>query len=178
MGNMIGKSGINWANAPEGATHYINLTSHFYKKFDGRWVCTADKGVMWTYSECSNESILKWAISKKEDLEMGKIKVVKSIEDLEVGMFIISSYEDKYLVLVKNSEAVHGIRLDNKVNFTCTYEGYNLLKSWSYTYDGEYTPIIKESEEDKRIKELQNTIDKAQATLAEAQEQIKRIKGE
>ena len=38
-------------------------------------------------------------------------------------------------------------------------EYYSKFHSWSYTYNGEYTPIVKETEAERKIKELEETIE-------------------
>jgi hypothetical protein len=195
MKSNIGlKSGIDWNKAPEGATHYLQDIDNFYKKVGNKWVWKwkGAVGNTWDTSEMAEEDILAKAINKREDLWMNKIKVVKSIEDLEEGMFVFFEDKDYPVVPAYVHRSQNGIGLlftncNTEVNYTMQrfYEGlhyspnnnYNITH-WSWSLNGERYAVVEESEEDRRIKELQDTINKASVTLKEAQEQIKKIKGE
>lgn len=180
--NQIGLSGIDWSKAPEGATHVLKSTVDsldglgiWYQKHKHCWVVyklspwTRDN-FTWYYSRNQHMPESNF-ISKEEDLKVGKpIKEVKCIEDLELGMFVKSNatlfiihkgiHCSEIWYATDNSLGTHLLRPSE----------FKSLKSWSYTYKGEYTPIIHESEKDKKLRELEETIATAQRQVKEIRE--------
>lgn len=170
MSNTIGKSGFDWKIAPNMATHKFKGNNEYYKKINNKWY-------WWYYSELSwKPSVLTtdldvsyYCISKEEDLQMNvKTKVVKGVEDLETGMWVKSSIGKKCIVWRFNKDSticVTDISCDISQNH---YQvPISSFTSWSYTYNGEYTPIVRETEAEKKIKELEATIALAQKQLEE-----------
>jgi hypothetical protein len=164
MNNMIGKSGKDWGRAPEGATHvYVEL---FYRFRDDSWEYFSDDRSSWVKSQNADTWNNEKLISKEEDLEMNK-KIVSSIKDLEVGMFL-ESISNTYVVTSIQDGTFTVVVLVNG-NYHYDKQRLESFKSWSYTYNGEYTPIVKEDPKDLKIRELENTI-------AEATKQIQELK--
>lgn len=161
MSNTIGKSGLGWASAPEGATHYKE--GIFYYNWRGKWKYW---DIVWYTSVCPSE-YFEDAISKEEDLA-APIKTVSSVEDLEVGMFI-RDRQGNIRVIVSDTPLAF-CSTSNAIPYcsevTDTFSN-NCMAGWSYTYNGEYAPIVKESEADIKIKELEETIKLAQKQLEE-----------
>ena len=164
MNKMIGvKSGVDWSKAPEGTTHYKH--NLFYRQHAGVWECHND---YWLKSS-NVDSWFNDAVSKEEDLGMDK-KEVKSVSDLTVGMFVRTPYvRDPYLICDIHGDQVDTILIDHDM-FTYRNSPVTAFESWSYTYSGEYTPIVKETEAEIKIKELE-------ATIALAQKQLQEYKG-
>jgi uncharacterized protein RhaS with RHS repeats len=94
-------------------------------------------------------------------------KIVSSIKDLEVGMFL-ESISNTYVVTSIQDGTFTVVVLVN-CNYHYDKQRLESFKSWSYTYNGEYTPIVKEDPKDLKIRELENTI-------AEATKQIQELK--
>lgn len=182
---MLGKSGIDWSKAPEGATHVLKSIvgsldglGIWYQKDKHCWIVYTTSP--WTGDNLSwyhswNQGIPKDNfISKEEDLRMSKeganIKQVKCIADLEVGMFVKSNAT----LFIVHKDSVYGriwYATDNSLGtYLLKPHEFKSLKSWSYTYKGEYTPIIHESEQDERLKELEETIATAQRQVKEIRE--------
>lgn len=170
--NSIGISGIDWSGFPDDATHF--KAGLAYRKI----------GVVWEYfkvdywcQSSNNDYWFKDALTKEKDLEMDKKEVakqVRSVDDLELGMFLKSETGN---VVVVTRDAWRGNNLkffscSNMANAQVAQNGagkefYDKFHSWSYTYSGEYTPIIKETEAERKIKELEATIELAQKQLQE-----------
>lgn len=170
MKSLIGKSGVDWSKAPEGTTHYKH--SLFYRQHAGVWECHND---YWLKSS-NIDSWFKDAVSKEEDLEMNKKEVSKQvscIEDLEVGMFIkgTNNIIRVIIAVVGNKIKTCTFTMSAVILDTCRVNDYwdwrEVVDAWSYTYSGEYTPIVKETEADIKIKELEATIGLAQKQLQE-----------
>lgn len=184
MNKMIGKiSGADWSKAPEGATHYkskpLNSEACWYK-------ISSDKATYWNNPYKEWDYSFDWAkqdkytfVSKEEDLEMGKKEVSKQvscIEDLEVGMFFKTDSHHHILITSKGTMSVHGWCVKSGMSSTYTTEGFSYIQSWSYTYTGEYTPIVKETEAEIKIKELEDTISSANKSIELAQKQLQEYK--
>lgn len=165
---MIGKiSKVDWGEAPLKATHVSDMTKLFYKLEVGKWQYWLSDYRLWKNSLYPD--ILK-LITKEEDLEMDKVKEVKCANDLEVGMFIRWFNGGAYLLLTGN-KAVHII--SGTVYTECSLSG---VVDWSYTYNGPYTPIIiKETPEQKKLKELQDESNKLKETAAKIEQQIAQL---
>lgn len=182
--NMIGKiSKRNWSNAPDGATHTFRHKYENGFNQDGYYKVKDVNTYYWRAIDCewgitthSQLEISKYCVSKEEDLGMDKkeTKVVRGVEDLEIGLFLKDD-SDNIVVVTRNCGKVSG-----KPFYTCCNTGntliaqngagkeyYDKFTSWSYTYDGEYTPIVKETEAERKIKELEATIELAQKQLQE-----------
>lgn len=176
VSNMIGKkSGIDWSGAPEDATHvYIGSRSmHRFSTFRKNINFHTQKLQAWR----DNEWVDWWVgcpeqyISKEEDLGMNK-----TINDIEVGMFLKSDTGAIGLVLTNNDNihmclvnySVVGVELSNTITHWTKRELFTKKFSYSYTYDGEYLPFTEvESEKDKKIKELKETINQAKKQMEE-----------
>jgi hypothetical protein len=175
--NMIGKSGTDWSKAPKGATHKRNTLSGNFYKLSNNSLEYWDDGYTnihnhaWRNSQ-HNVDYLSTMVSKEEDLKMDKAKEVRSIADLEVGMFLESVHSSGIRVVTgTQADTFETYYFHWRSNTSwCEAELLSGFKSWSYTYKGEYTPIIKESEKDKKLKELEETI-------AAAKRQIKELTG-
>lgn len=169
--NMIGKSGIDWSKAPKDATHYKvkpegSLACWYKARF--YWEDAYDRWDM--SSDWSNTSGTFEFIPKKEDLEMSKevTKQVSGIKDLEVGMFLRHKEPTMcYLVVSLKPFMVCAMSLGCGVYSQSDLDNF---KAWSYTYNGEYTPIVQQSETDIKIKELEETITQASQQLQELKE--------
>ncbi len=179
MSKMIGKSGVDWSKAPEGATYVRSDTEAYYKiNRDGDIFMVNHHGAVLS-SFRSVEHLTSYCncelISKEEDLEMTKeVKQVRSVEDLEVGMFVWSgSY--KYVVLEVNSNRFDVANVGSSGE-VFRNQSFNWVESWSYTYNGEYTQVIKETEAERKIKELEETVKSATQTLELAQKQLQEYK--
>jgi hypothetical protein len=186
MNKMVGKiSNKDWDKAPEGATHTFrhkyedaHPQDGYYKLKDGKIYYWRTVGDWWDATTHSHLELAVYCISKEEDLRMNvKTKVVKGVEDLELGLFLKDD-SGNIVVVTRNCGKVSG-----KSFYTCCNTGngnvaqngagetfYNNFISWSYTYSGEYTPIVKETEAEKKIKELEATIALAQKQLEEYKE--------
>ena len=161
MSNMIGKSGVDWSECVDASYYKSGL---FYKVIGGDWHYWGGSVVWMPSSNCN--SWFNDALSKEEDLQMNvKTKVVKGIEDLEVGMFLYNNI-NKYCVLGVTGGKVDSIILTGSIHNTYN-SSFDCFDLWSYTYNGEYTPIVKETEAEKKIKELEATIALAQKQLEE-----------
>lgn len=170
----MSKNNIDWSKAPSDATHYKK--QFFYKLKDGVWMYYEGEGLGW--NESSNNAVwFKSVVSKEEDLEMTKeTKVVRGVDDLEVGMFVKETNGTiRTIIAVVGSKIktctfmMSGVILDScRVNDY--YDWKEVVNSWSYTYNGEYAPIVKEvveTEAERKIKELEATIELAQKQLQE-----------
>lgn len=165
----MSKNNIDWSKAPSDATHYKG--QFFYKLKDGVWMYYEGEGLGW--NESSNNAVwFKSVVSKEEDLEMNKevVKQVSCIEDLEVGMFFKSKNFGRNIIIKKKHGKVEGRDLDTNLDSEYSAWGFHDIESWSYTYSGEYTPIVKETEAERKIKELESTIELAQKQLQEYKE--------
>lgn len=185
---MIGKySKADWSkDAPEGATH-VGVHSNnimFYKQDELFWWFWSDNSESWVISEDQYRSDYT-LYSKDEDLKM---KEVKSIKDLESGMFVKFADNSIEVALITH-DMTHSqttfnfIKNNNIMSNDFMYYHYKGLSyspnsdydivSWSYTLKGEYTPVIKEPEltpEQLKINELEETI-------ANASKQLEELKG-
>lgn len=163
---------MDWSQAPEGATHYKDRL--FYRQYLGVWEYHNDYA--W-FKSSNTDGWFKDAVSKEEDLEMNKeVKVVRSVDDLEVGMFIRwNSYMD-YCYVVSKPKQIISFNTGGVFNCGeggCWADDNFYTSSWSYIYNGEYTPIVKdtvETEAERKIKELEATIELAQKQLQEYKE--------
>ncbi len=178
--SMIGKiSGKDWSKAPEGATHIkkydTRLKSDYWYKVNN---LTDDMYEYWETDAPSHWVSIKARtsgdytfISKQEDLGMN-VKQVKSIVDLEVGMFLKHKTFVR-TVLVRVQGGGNWVKVYN-IDVGSQDEFYNLneFESWSYTYNGKYTPIIKESE----LTETQLKIKELEESVANVTKQIKELK--
>lgn len=175
--NAIGNiSGANWVNAPEGATHVRSDNAGWY-----RYDCATELYLlssrgedrsMYASVEDFNSAGGAKLISKEEDLGMNTKEVSKQvscIEDLEVGMFFKTDMSH-ILITSEGFGKVCGLCVKSGMAATYTTDGFTCLRSWSYTYAGEYTPIVKETEAEIKIRELE-------ATIALAQKQLQEYKG-
>lgn len=174
MSKMIGRiSGRDWSEAPEGATH-CRLTPDYcgpiwYRSYEGLPLSLYPSWSTGKYE----------FISKEEDLGMGEKEVtkqVRSVDDLEVGMFIRwNSYPNHHYVVSKPKQII-SFNTGEVYNYgkdSCWTDNNFYTSSWSYTYNGEYTPIVKdtvETEAGRKIKELEETIELAQKQLREYKE--------
>lgn len=178
MSNSIGlKSGKDWIKAPDGATHVRDDGVSWYKYEKGRLYYdpyfAPFMGNGWSVSGYANvESFNREdgakLISKEEDLGMNKeTKVVKGIEDLEDGLFFRTDTGYTYVVLYGDGVEKQCWNMYNCNSAVWGVTGFDKIISWSYTYNGEYIPIVKETEEERKIKELEATIELAQKQLQE-----------
>ena len=180
MNKMIGKiSNKDWSGAPEGATHTFrhkyedaHQQDGYYKLKDGKIYYWRTLGDWWDTTTHSHLELAVYCVSKEEDLEMNTKEVAKQvscIEDLEVGMFFKTDMSH-ILITSKGFGKVCGLCVKSGMGATYTTDGFTCLRSWSYTYTGEYTPIVIVSEADIKIKELEATIALAQKQLQEYKE--------
>ena len=104
--------------------------------------------------------------NKEEDLGMNQIKEVKSIDDLEVGIFVCWLTDgDSYIIIDKNSGGMFSVLNIASGNI---FEDQKLsgVKFWSYTYTGNYNQIIvEETPQQKKLKELQETAKKIEQQI-------------
>ena len=87
-------------------------------------------------------------------------------------MFFKSKYDHIYIKL-NNDDKHNSYNLTNNNSAHWSYIGFKDIISWSYTYDGEYIPIIKEpvpTPAQLKIKELKETIANASKQLQELEE--------
>lgn len=171
MNKMIGKSGINWSKAPEGTTHYKH--SLFYRQHTGVWEYHNN---YWLKSS-NVDSWFNDAVSKEEDLQMSTKEVskqVSSIKDVPEGWFIKwqKPNTSKCQIYVKGMFHCFLIKDDYQVSGVerVDFSGFDYHSHYSETYSGEYTPIVKETEAERKIKELEATIALAQKQLQEYKE--------
>jgi hypothetical protein len=177
MTNMIGKSGVDWSKAPEGSTH---RNINHGKMFDGHreWYKDDDTEfgqVYWPEDKCwvAMKNKRCKCISREEDLPV--VKQVKTIADLEVGMFLKNTDGVIRLLLRQpgNLSQFITLNMDTKVESRWTTPELELqVDSWSYTYAGEYTPIIKETAKQKAIKAATEEIIQAQKALDSAKSKL------
>lgn len=173
--SMIGKiSGIDWSTAPLGTTHaFRKVTSicQWYKFLNNKYHYYNWVG-LWRESYNYYSWCVENLISKEEDLGMN-IKQVKSIADLEVGMFLKKANTEYIrLIIGVNVESFETV-LINDSGTEWQWEELKDFISWSYTYNGDYTPIVKEvlpTPEQLKIKELEETIANASKQLQELKE--------
>lgn len=189
MGNMIGKvSKKDWSLAPKQATHYFPRDDSWYDASDlenVRFLVFSRRGnEHWGSSSCwYNASYQDKFISKEEDLGMDKkedkvvTKQVRGVDDLELGMFLKSETGNVVVVTQAVGKDLHieFFSCSNMANANVARNGagrefYDKFNSWSYTYNGKYTPIVKETEAERKIKELEATIELAQKQLNELKE--------
>jgi len=175
MTNMIGKSGVDWSKAPEGATHrnknHPNTNLREWYKEDGSefgqvWWEREERWMVMNSSRCE-------CISKEEDLPVVKqvAKQVKAIEDLEVGMFLKGDGDAIIRLIIRadrQSFRTYGMSTGSEA----TRSTLDDFTHWSYTYAGEYTPIIKETAKEKAIKAAQEEITQAQINLDNAKRKL------
>lgn len=160
-------STINWHRLPKDATHLHIVADVAYRKYEGAWWaymghhgwCKTVETDLWIQSYCA---------SKDEDLEMNGKKVVRGIEDIEIGMFLHNGTYSFFVSDIKG-EFISALLLDRD-RFLFKQSGLTDFESWSYTFNGGYTPIVKETEAEIKIKELE-------ATIALAQKQLQEYKG-
>lgn len=179
--NMIGKSGIDWSKAPEGATHYRENNSSFYR-YSGGWEYYDSYNKEWEES-CTGKGYLQaHLIFGGDDLEMNKqvAKQVSCVGDLETGMFVFMQYgrsayvnKDAYgnvgLLFTRGEEkpnhpmsnAYRGLEYTPNKNYDITH--------WSYSLNGERYPVAQ-SQTGAKIKELEDTIAQASQQLKELKE--------
>ena len=178
MSNMIGKlSGTDWSKSSEGATH-VGLGSScrmFYKKInDNEWEYSNPWETKWKKSDPKLRADLK-LYSKEEDLGI-MTKEVKSIEDLEAGMFVKTSDGVIRIVLKTTNRGfktcVFSSNVSNEyvVNDWDSCSFTKIVNFWSYTHNGEYKSVVVETPEQLKIKELEETI-------ANASKQLQELKG-
>lgn len=169
MSKMIGKiSGADWSEAPEGATHYKH--SVFYRQHQGVWEYLYKTWWIKSSNNSNTNSWFKNAVSKDEDLQMNTKEVskqVSSIEDLELGMFLRVDHGSSPYVICELTPNNISVVIVGSYPHTYNNTNFSNYSSWSYTYNGEYTPIVKETEADIKIKELEATIELAQKQLQE-----------
>lgn len=181
--NTIGKiSGKDWSKAHEEATHvapsrfgmYDSWTC-FYKQEDGIWYFDTNDRGNWDISVNANHPGFK-PISKEEDLGMNK--QVKSIEDLSVGMFVKGKSGGIYLItsIREKGKSFNLYEFDSRDLGVLSY--FECYTHWSYTYNGEYTPIVKETEQELKLKELESEAKKLLEAAEKVNQQIKELKGE
>lgn len=164
MSKIIGKSGVDWSKAPDGATHYKH--NLFYRQHLSVWECHND---YWLKSS-HVDSWFKDAVSKEEDLGMNSKKEDKTVADLDIGIFVKWPSSSCCYVFI-DKDTLLSFETGNKFHKSVGFTDESLAKAyWSYTYNGEYTPIVKESEADIKIKELEETIALAQKQLQEYKE--------
>jgi len=185
MSNMIGKSGADWSKAPFGATHVREFLDGWYQVQGGNLFVLYSDSTRTSSSfndvEDYNSSGGCKLISKEEDLGMDKKEVtkqVRSVDDLEVGMFlqgnnykwVVLGVEDDSISLISPEDGDDTISYWPQTFIDDLSVFSNAFKAWSYTYNGEYTPIVKEiveTEAERKIKELEATIELAQKQLQE-----------
>lgn len=160
MSQTTGKSGVDWSEAPEGATHYKHRL--FYRQHLGVWECHND---YWLKSS-NVDSWFKDAVSKEEDLRMDK-KEEKTVKDLDVGVFIKWDGSASPYVFIDTDTLLSFSTGDKFVRDEGFTDRTLAQAFWSHTYSGEYTPIMKETEAERKIKELEDTIELAQKQLQE-----------
>lgn len=187
MTNMIGKiTGADWSDAPEYATHralkdsgaghkWLRKTKdnlYFYNVVESSWIKYDDKDM--------GDRHIQKSISREKDLGMTKqvSKQVKTIADLEVGMFLKDIDGTTRLVVMVLDGDIKTFNIATRVETRWTEDSFSqpdMFNSWSYTYTGEYTPIIKETAREKAIKaatqeiiQAQQALDKARSKLDEA----------
>ena len=169
MSNMVGKkSGKDWSEAPPDATHYNTLSGNFFKKLGCVWYWSdrfSKRG--WVQFGSTQMALLPKLISKEEDLGMAK-KIVKGIDDLEIGMFL-SNTINKYCVLGVTGGKVDTIILTSIIHHIYNSD-FNAFDSWSLTFEGEYTPVARETKQEKTIRELEETTNKAKQQIKELKE--------
>ena len=101
----------------------------------------------------------KYYISKEEDLGMQK-----TVNDIDVGIFLKFTGSDHTWIRLEGNLCAS---LATGVRFTLS-DYIHDLESWSYTYNGEYTPFAPvETEEDKKLEALKATIEQAQKQIDE-----------
>ena len=182
MNKMIGKiSNKDWSGAPEGATHTFrhkyedaHQQDGYYKLKDGKIYYWRTLGDWWDTTTHSHLELAVYCVSKEEDLRMDKKEVSKQVscvEDLEVGMWLKSDIGQKCVVWHNNRDLTLNV-VAVGIDFAHIHHraALNSFVSWSYTYNGEYTPIVKETEAEVKIRELE-------ATIALAQKQLQEYKG-
>lgn len=111
-------------------------------------------------------------------------KEVKSIEDLEIGMFIKDSNSIRVILKISDDTIKTAIYsdcvLDNYiVNVFSKNDFERIIMSWSYTFKGVYTPVIKKpvpTAEQLKIKELEKSIENAHRQIAFASKQMEELK--
>ncbi len=164
---------VDWSKAPEGATHFCP------NGVINKWYCQDQyrNWLRWSEGEWKPSSNSQYYIKQY----IPRQPTWKSLKDVPVGTFLKNEAGDTYMW---NSRTLcicnpnHGQNdsweiesVENFIGFTYKYGPYSLI-SYSYTYNGEYLPLVVETEEDKQIKQLQATIDEAQEAIVKAQKQI------
>ena len=140
MSNSIGlKSGKDWIKAPDGATHVRDDGVSWYKY---------EKGRLYYDPYFAPFMGNGWSVSGYANVESF---------NREDGAKLISKEED--LGMNKETKVVKGIE--------DLEDGLFFRTDTGYTYNGEYIPIVKETEEERKIKELEATIELAQKQLQE-----------
>ena len=152
MSNMIGKiSGMDWSKAPEGAK-FVDMEYRIYVK--------GEFGYWWSDGRYVDNLNLEWGtdryISKEEDLGLNT-KVVKSFDDVEVGMFFKSVTDKVRLVTYKERSSFGTILMLEDMTYEWAAPNGVLsgeFHSWSYIYNGEYQLVQREPEETETQKQL------------------------
>jgi hypothetical protein len=167
MSNMIGKvSGVDWSIAPEGAK-FVDMKYRLYAKGEcGGWLLGGEYYVGLNVGWGTDRYI-----SKEEDLGLN-IKVVKSFDDIEVGMFFKSVNNSVRLVTYKECGSFEAaLMVDGGTYKWSVHNGVlnEKFHSWSYTYNGEYQLVQREPEEtetQKQLKVLESQADELQKQIA------------
>ena len=152
MNNMIGKSGVDWSKAPEGA---IGFDDDCGRQESVCWV----KGEwgFWLNSVYRDDINMGWGtdryILKKDDLpqqEQEKEMEYKCLQDLPVGTFV-KDYEGD--ISLWNGCTLYTIDGEGSVKWDTTsignFEGFNYkfngdcsIVSYSDKYNGEYKSLV------------------------------------
>jgi len=166
--SMIGiKSGKNWNEAPDDATHVAAQVCgeayNFYKREKGQWLFNVGEN-FWMES-VNAESNWFNPISKQDDLQLETKPKYSSLQELPVGTFVKLNHEEdntciwtgRVLAQMNPSEDVVDCWDKAQVN---NYEGFRYkfnsdfdIIAYSDKYDGEYTPIVKEQPTPQVIKD-------------------------
>lgn len=103
--------------------------------------------------------------------EVDKVNVNKTVDDIEEGMFIFSGVTIWFCKGIGCTGKVLLIPLNVDPSCTCvqSFPKESFCDDfWSYTYDGKYQPFVpKETEEQKKIRELEETINNAKQLIQE-----------
>ena len=94
----------------------------------------------------------------------------KSVDDIEVGMFLRLQGSTFICLGVLGFGYIHicPFEIGTKSTVIRSFTSAFIAGQWSYTYEGEYQSFVaKETEEQRKIKELEETIHKAQQQIQE-----------
>ena len=166
--SKIGKiSGVDWGHAPEGATH-LSPASYHWRRISGNEVYYWNSSTS-NWKELYSVSMVRY-ISKEEDLGMQK-----TVNDIEVGLFTKDSYGHIRVILSREGGNLRWFYFPLNMTTNGKLYEFNQTDSWSYTYDGPYTPFVStETEEDKKLRELKETISQAQKQIDEIMKESKK----